>query len=63
MLLQRVIEDAACDHVMYLDHIVGRGVELFAKVRAIGAEGPRSGSVACTALARQPTGSRRTAKN
>lgn len=34
-----MLEDASCERVVYLDHIVGRGAELFDKVRAMGAEG------------------------
>jgi bifunctional non-homologous end joining protein LigD len=38
-LLQRMLDDAACERVVYVDHLVGRGAELLAAVREIGGEG------------------------
>jgi bifunctional non-homologous end joining protein LigD len=38
-LLRQVLEDAGCERIIYVDHILGRGVDLFERVREIGAEG------------------------
>jgi bifunctional non-homologous end joining protein LigD len=38
-LLRQVLDDRRCSRLVYVDHIVGRGTELFEHVRAIGAEG------------------------
>jgi len=37
--LRQVLDDHPCERVIYVDHVIGRGDELFAHVRAIGAEG------------------------
>jgi bifunctional non-homologous end joining protein LigD len=38
-LLRDVLEAGSCERIVYVDHIIGRGAELFDKVRAVGAEG------------------------
>ena len=38
-LLRRVLEDARCPRLVYVDHVTGHGAELFERVQAIGAEG------------------------
>jgi bifunctional non-homologous end joining protein LigD len=38
-LLCEVLEAASYERIVYVDHIIGRGAELFDKVRAVGAEG------------------------
>jgi len=37
-LLRRALDEAGCDHMIYVDHI-GRGAQLFERVREVGAEG------------------------
>jgi bifunctional non-homologous end joining protein LigD len=47
-LLRQVLDDVCCARLVYVDHVVGRGVELFEHVRAIGGEGivsKRTGSL------------------
>jgi ATP-dependent DNA ligase len=39
MLLRDVIGAARCERVVYVDHILGKGQELFEAVRRIGADG------------------------
>ena len=39
MLLRDVLGTAGCERIVYVDHILGRGKELFEAVRQIGAEG------------------------
>jgi bifunctional non-homologous end joining protein LigD len=34
-----VLEEAGGDRIVYVDHIIGRGAELFARIQEIGAEG------------------------
>jgi bifunctional non-homologous end joining protein LigD len=38
-LLRHVLEEAGCDRIVYVDHIIGRGAELFERIQEIGAEG------------------------
>ena len=38
-LLRRVLDDAGCERIIYVDHVIGRGAELFERVRQVGAEG------------------------
>ena len=38
MLLRDVIDTARCERVVYVDHVLGRGKELFEAVRQIGGE-------------------------
>jgi hypothetical protein len=38
-VVRRVIDDASCERIVYLDHVIGGGQQLFEKVRAIGGEG------------------------
>jgi len=38
-LLRQLLDDARCPRLVYVDHVVGRGADLFEHVRAIGAEG------------------------
>ena len=38
-LLRQVLEEAGCERIIYVDHILGRGVDLFERVREIGADG------------------------
>ena len=48
MLLRDVIGTAGCERIVYVDHVLGNGKELFEAVRQIGAEGivsKRRGSV------------------
>ena len=47
-LLRQVLDDAGCERIVYVDHIVGRGAQLFERVRNAGGEGiisKRVGSV------------------
>jgi ATP-dependent DNA ligase len=38
-LLQQVLDEARCDRLVYVDHVIGRGAQLFDRVREVGAEG------------------------
>ena len=38
-LLREVLDEAWCERIVYVDHIIGRGADLFERVRDIGAEG------------------------
>jgi len=38
-VLGRVIDDLDCERIIYLDHVVGRGAELFEQMRVLGGEG------------------------
>ncbi|MBV9017856.1 MAG: hypothetical protein JO058_19575 [Alphaproteobacteria bacterium] len=38
-VLRDVVSDLGCPRIAYLDHVVGRGAELFEQVRALGGEG------------------------
>jgi bifunctional non-homologous end joining protein LigD len=38
-LLREILAETAGDRVVYVDHVLGRGVELFEKIRQLGAEG------------------------
>jgi bifunctional non-homologous end joining protein LigD len=38
-LLRSVLEEAACERVLYVDYVVGNGKQLFDRIREIGAEG------------------------
>jgi len=38
-LLQEVLEEIGCDQIVYVDYIIGRGSELFDRIKEIGAEG------------------------
>jgi bifunctional non-homologous end joining protein LigD len=38
-LLRQVLDEADCERIIYVDHIVGRGADLFERIREIGAEG------------------------
>jgi len=38
-LLRHVLDETGCDQIIYVDHILGRGADLFERVRDIGAEG------------------------
>ena len=45
--MRQALDDAGCPRLVYVDHVVGRGADLFEHIRAIGAEGivsKRSGS-------------------
>jgi bifunctional non-homologous end joining protein LigD len=37
--LRQVIDDVGCDRMVFVDHVVGRGKQLFDKVREMGGEG------------------------
>jgi bifunctional non-homologous end joining protein LigD len=37
--LRRVIDDVGCERIVYVDHVMGRGKQLFEKVREMGGEG------------------------
>jgi bifunctional non-homologous end joining protein LigD len=55
--LRHVMDDLGCERILYLDHVVGRGAELFEQVRALGGEGIVSKAGAGrTAVARAATG-------
>ena len=54
MLLRDVIGTARCERIVYVDHVLGIGSELFEAVRQIGAEGivsKRRGSFIAAATA------------
>jgi len=38
-LLRQVVDEASDDRIVYVDHIIGRGAELFERIQEIGAEG------------------------
>ncbi|HET9848694.1 MAG TPA: hypothetical protein VFR68_09090 [Candidatus Dormibacteraeota bacterium] len=38
-VLRHVIDDLACERILYLDHVIGRGAELFERVRTLDGEG------------------------
>jgi bifunctional non-homologous end joining protein LigD len=38
-LLRQVLDEAGCERIIYVDHIVGRGAQLFERVSEVGAEG------------------------
>ena len=38
-LLRRALDEAECERLVYVDHIIGRGAHLFERVRDVGAEG------------------------
>ena len=38
-LLRDALDRAGCPRVVYLDHVIGQGAELFEQVRRIGVEG------------------------
>src|SRR5207248_4662457 len=38
-VLRQVLDDAACERIVYVDHIIGNGMQLFERVREVGAEG------------------------
>jgi bifunctional non-homologous end joining protein LigD len=56
-LLRDVIGAARCERILYVDHLVGRGAELFEAVRQAGGDGSsRSAAAAPTAAARAGSG-------
>ena len=50
-LLRQVLEEAGCERIIYVDHILGRGADLFERVREIGAEGIGCEPASATTLA------------
>jgi bifunctional non-homologous end joining protein LigD len=38
-LLQQVLDEAGSERLIYVDHVIGRGAQLFERVREVGAEG------------------------
>jgi bifunctional non-homologous end joining protein LigD len=38
-LRRRALDEAECERLVYVDHIIGRGAQLFERVREVGAEG------------------------
>ena len=34
-----MLDEARCDRIIYVDHVIGRGAQLFDRVREVGAEG------------------------
>ena len=40
-LLRQALNGVGCSHLIYIEHIVGRGADLFERVRAIGADETR----------------------
>jgi bifunctional non-homologous end joining protein LigD len=38
-LLRQVVEEAGGERIIYVDHVIGRGAQLFERVREVGAEG------------------------
>ena len=57
MLLRDVIGTAGCERIVYVDHVLGIGKELFEAVRQIGAEGiSRSAAAAFTGAAKAGSG-------
>ena len=49
-LLQQVLDEAGCERIMYVDHVIGRGAQLLSACGRSARRGPsRSGWGACTA--------------
>jgi bifunctional non-homologous end joining protein LigD len=38
-LLRQVLDESGCERIVYIDHVIGRGAQLFERVREVGAEG------------------------
>jgi ATP-dependent DNA ligase len=38
-LLRQVLDEAGCERIVYVDHIIGCGADLFKRIKEIGAEG------------------------
>jgi bifunctional non-homologous end joining protein LigD len=57
VLLRRALDEAGCERIVYVDHIVGRGAQLFERVSEVGAEGIVSKRWAvCTGVVRRAIG-------